>query len=219
MGTPYSPYGQQGGGYPPQDNQQQGYQQPGYQQGGGYQQPGYDQQAQQQGYGQQGYGQQAQPGYGQQQGYQAQQPGYGQMPGYPQQQQGYAQAGYGAQRTYLQGGPVGFGDAIRNQLQNVTNFQGRAGLSAYWWYFLATFIAALVLEVVAIATGSSAVIILVAIIMIAVGLSGLSLGVRRLHDSDKSGWMWLLGLIPFVGGIIVLIMMLMPSTPGPNRFG
>jgi uncharacterized membrane protein YhaH (DUF805 family) len=55
--------------------------------------------------------------------------------------------------------------------------------------------------------------------MFVVGLSGLSVGIRRLHDSDKSGWMVLLGLIPFIGAIIVIVLLVMPSTPGPNRFG
>ena len=54
---------------------------------------------------------------------------------------------------------------------------------------------------------------------IVVGLSGLSVAVRRLHDTDKSGWMLLLGLIPFIGWIIVIIFLVLPSTPGPNRFG
>ena len=57
------------------------------------------------------------------------------------------------------------------------------------------------------------------LVMVAVGLSGLSLAVRRMHDSDKSGWMLLLGLIPFIGGIVVLVFTLMPGTPGQNRFG
>ncbi len=55
--------------------------------------------------------------------------------------------------------------------------------------------------------------------MIAVGLSGLSVAVRRMHDTDKSGWLLLLGLIPFVGGIIVLVLLVLPGTPAPNRFG
>jgi uncharacterized membrane protein YhaH (DUF805 family) len=60
---------------------------------------------------------------------------------------------------------------------------------------------------------------LILLVMFVVGLSGLSVAVRRLHDTDKSGWMILLSLIPFVGGIIVLVLMLLPGTPGQNRFG
>lgn len=197
MSSPYSPYGQPGG-YTPQDSPQQGYQQPGYQQPQqGYQQPGYGQ---------------PQPGY--------QQPGYQQYPpqGY-QQPGGYPPPGYGAQRDYLQGAPVDFQSAIRLQLQNVTNFNGRASLSAYWWYALAMFIVGAVLEVFSLAVGSAALSLLVGLVMVVVGLSGLSAGIRRLHDTDKSGWFILLGLIPFIGSIIVIVLMVLPGTPGPNRFG
>ncbi|MEA3012001.1 MAG: hypothetical protein QOD42_546 [Sphingomonadales bacterium] len=47
----------------------------------------------------------------------------------------------------------------------------------------------------------------------------LAVAIRRLHDSDKSGWMLLLGLIPIVGGLILLVFYLTEGTRGPNRFG
>jgi uncharacterized membrane protein YhaH (DUF805 family) len=43
--------------------------------------------------------------------------------------------------------------------------------------------------------------------------------VRRFHDQDKSGWFVLLNLIPYIGGIIVLVFMCLEGTRGPNRFG
>lgn len=50
-------------------------------------------------------------------------------------------------------------------------------------------------------------------------LVGLSLGVRRLHDQNRSGFWYFIVLVPFVGGICLLIFMLLDGTPGPNRFG
>lgn len=47
----------------------------------------------------------------------------------------------------------------------------------------------------------------------------LALTVRRLHDTGRSGWWLLLVFVPVVGGLILLIMYMLPSTPGPNRFG
>ena len=47
----------------------------------------------------------------------------------------------------------------------------------------------------------------------------LALTVRRLHDSGKSGWSILLGLIPFIGAILLLILMLTEGTSGPNEYG
>lgn len=43
--------------------------------------------------------------------------------------------------------------------------------------------------------------------------------VRRLHDRDLSGWFALLSLIPYIGGIIIIVLLVMPGTSGPNRFG
>jgi uncharacterized membrane protein YhaH (DUF805 family) len=204
VSSPYSPQGAPGGG--PYDAPNSGqYGQPGNQ----YGQPGGQ-------YGQQG-NQYGQPGgqYGQQ-GNQYGQPGgqYGQ-PG------GYAPQGYPPpqQRDYLQGGPVDFQGAIRRQIENVMNFEGRASLSAYWWYALATFVVGFVLEIFSFAVGSTALTLLVGLVMIAVGLSALSVGARRLHDTDKSGWLLLLGFIPFLGAIVLIVLLAMPGTPSQNRFG
>jgi len=219
VSSPYSPYGQQGGGqYPPNGGQ---YGAPsGGQYGapsdGGYGQPAGGQYGQAAG----GYGQ---PGnqYGQP-GNQYGQPGGQQYAPYGQPaggQYGAPQQGFGAQRGYLQGGPVDFQTAIRSQIDNVTNFEGRASLSAYWWYALALFIVNVVLEIFSVAIGSFPLTMLILLVMFVIGLSGLSVAVRRLHDTDKSGWLTLLGIIPFVGGIIVLILLALPGTPGQNRFG
>jgi len=43
--------------------------------------------------------------------------------------------------------------------------------------------------------------------------------IRRLHDSGLSGWLMLINLIPFVGGFIVLVLLLRDSTPGSNEYG
>jgi len=47
----------------------------------------------------------------------------------------------------------------------------------------------------------------------------LAVTVRRLHDTDKSGWMILLSLIPIIGGLILLVFYVTEGTEGPNRFG
>ena len=171
------------------------------------------------------YGQPAGGGYGQQQGggQYGQQPGGGQygQPGGGQYGApgGYPPPGYPSQRGYLQGGPVDFQGAIRAQFENVTNFEGRASLSAYWWYALGLGIVSVVLEIFSVAVGATALTLLIGLVMFVAGLSGLSVGARRMHDTDKSGWMLLLGLIPFVGWIIVIVLLVQPATPGQNRFG
>ena len=47
----------------------------------------------------------------------------------------------------------------------------------------------------------------------------LSVTIRRLHDTDRSGWWWWIWLVPCVGPIVLLVFMLLDSTPGDNRFG
>lgn len=47
----------------------------------------------------------------------------------------------------------------------------------------------------------------------------LALHIRRLHDQNRSGWWILLFLIPRIGSLILLVMMALPGTQGPNRFG
>ena len=43
--------------------------------------------------------------------------------------------------------------------------------------------------------------------------------VRRLHDIGYSGWWWWIGLLPLVGGLILLIFYILPSEPRENRYG
>lgn len=43
--------------------------------------------------------------------------------------------------------------------------------------------------------------------------------VRRFHDQDKSGWMWLLYFIPYIGWIIIVVFMCLEGTRGDNQFG
>ena len=122
--------------------------------------------------------------------------------------------------------------AVRTCLSKYADFTGRARRSEYWWFYLATFLAGLVvivvgliLVVVASAVSDSAgsvVTVLFAIVYVVVSLGlvvpTLAVGARRLHDTDRSAWWLLIGLVPF-GGIVLLVFWILDGTPGPNRFG
>ena len=102
-------------------------------------------------------------------------------------------------------------------LQNYVNFQGRARRAEFWWFTLANLIAVVVLLVL---TAISNIFFLLYILYgLALILPSLAVTVRRLHDTDKSAWFLLLYLIPFVGPIIILVLMLIDSTRGTNRYG
>ena len=45
------------------------------------------------------------------------------------------------------------------------------------------------------------------------------MGIRRLHDTDKSGWFLLISFVPLIGGIILLVFLAMQGTTGPNKYG
>ena len=135
--------------------------------------------------------------------------GYGQ-PLYP------PQGGWDpSQRGYLQGGPVGFGEAISEGFKNLTTFKGRASRSAFWWFFLGAIIIDVAGAVVGRAAGAVAIQYVVSVI---IALVSLSLSVRRLHDTGKSGFWWFIGLIPIIGGIVLLVFYCLPGTPGPNKY-
>jgi uncharacterized membrane protein YhaH (DUF805 family) len=102
-------------------------------------------------------------------------------------------------------------------LERFAQFTGRAGRAEYWWFFLANLIVALVLALLSRAS----VIFLILYVIYGVGVlvPSIAVGVRRLHDTDKSGWFMLIALIPFVGYIILLVLLAMEGTPGSNRYG
>lgn len=140
---------------------------------------------------------------------------------YPQQQGGYAPAG--GQRGYLQGGPVGFTDAVKLALQNIFEYKGRASRSSYWWFALAELIGwvgVLILAVIFAAVHAPVLSILLYLAAaVASFLLSLSLTIRRLHDQNKSGFWYFIVFVPFIGGIWLLVLTVMEGTPGPNRFG
>jgi len=110
-------------------------------------------------------------------------------------------------------------------LRNYATFSGRAQRAEYWIFTLINtfiYVALLILDVVAGTAGEDAAAGLGVISMLyclAVLLPCLALFIRRLHDTNKSGWWFWLCLIPFLGGLILLIFMVTDSTPGDNDYG
>jgi uncharacterized membrane protein YhaH (DUF805 family) len=101
-------------------------------------------------------------------------------------------------------------------LKKYAVFNGRARRQEYWMFVLFNIIAAIVFGIISALIKTP---ILIGLYWLAVILPSLGVVVRRLHDTNKSGWMILLGLIPFVGGIIVLVFLCIEGDRGPNRFG
>jgi uncharacterized membrane protein YhaH (DUF805 family) len=105
-------------------------------------------------------------------------------------------------------------------------FEGRSRRSEYWYFQLFTilfYIVPGILTSIFEATGSIPLQIVVGlislIIMFVLLVPSVAVAVRRLHDTGRSGWYYLLALIPLVGGIILLVFLVQDSQPGSNKWG
>ncbi|MFV8817710.1 DUF805 domain-containing protein [Haliea sp. E17] len=108
-------------------------------------------------------------------------------------------------------------------LKKYAVFDGRARRKEYWFFVLFNIIALLVLSFVDSLFGTYdpevGVGILSGIYCLAIFLPALGVAIRRLHDTDRSGWWILVGFIPLIGGIVLLVFYVLDGTPGSNRFG
>ena len=101
-------------------------------------------------------------------------------------------------------------------IKNYVGFSGRARRTEYWMFFLFNLIIGIVLEIIGLALKTQ---ILYYIYGLAVLLPNLAVGVRRLHDTGKTGWWLLIGLIPIIGWIVLLVFFATPGQPGNNQYG
>ena len=109
-------------------------------------------------------------------------------------------------------------------LKKYAVFSGRAQRAEYWYFFLFSIIISFVLGIIdgVIGFGVGTIMgmgILSGIYSLAVLIPGLAVSVRRLHDIGKSGWMLLILLIPLIGIIWLLILFVINSDPGENKYG
>ncbi len=108
-------------------------------------------------------------------------------------------------------------------IQNYAVFSGRACRSEYWFFVLFSSIIYIVLAVIDAMIGTLSADLglglLSGIYSLAVLVPGIAVTVRRLHDSGKTGFLIFVGLIPFVGALILLIFMVLGSSPDANKYG
>ena len=113
-------------------------------------------------------------------------------------------------------GPMSLPDAVRSVLTQYANFSGRARRSEFWWFYLAQVLASIVAGIIDGIIG-------VSLFQIVVGLGllipMLAVGARRLHDTGKSGWWQLIGLVPIVGWIVLIVFWATDGHPATNQHG
>jgi uncharacterized membrane protein YhaH (DUF805 family) len=99
-------------------------------------------------------------------------------------------------------------------------FNGRAARPEFWWFALCNAIVFVVIyAVVGIIAGRGTGQAVGDLYLLAVFLPSLGVAIRRLHDTDRTGWWYLLVFIPIIGGIVLLVFMVMASDPGSNKYG
>lgn len=114
---------------------------------------------------------------------------------------------------------MNFGQAIGSFWKNYVNFKGRARRSEFWYGYLFYGLVTIPIALVTLDMETLTYGPLFYLWSFATFLPLLSVTVRRLHDVNKSGWYYLMGLIPLVGWVFVLIALLKESDQGENRFG
>lgn len=101
-------------------------------------------------------------------------------------------------------------------LKNYAGFAGRARRTEYWMFALFNFVITIVLEIIGVFIHTQIIAYLYGL---AVLIPSLAVGARRLHDTGRSGWWLLIGLIPLVGAIILIVFFATEGQPGNNQYG
>lgn len=108
-------------------------------------------------------------------------------------------------------------------LKNYVTFSGRARRQEYWMFFLFNMLISLGLGVLDFIAETYSVKyemgLFSGLYSLLVLLPSIAVIVRRLHDTNRSGWWILISLIPLVGVLVLLVFMCLDSQPGKNRFG
>jgi uncharacterized membrane protein YhaH (DUF805 family) len=101
-------------------------------------------------------------------------------------------------------------------LKNYAGFTGRARRTEFWMFALFNIIIVIVLGIISSVIKTQ---IPVYLYDLAVLIPGLAVAFRRLHDTGRSAWWLLIGLIPIVGAIVLIVFYATPGVTGGNQYG
>ena len=106
---------------------------------------------------------------------------------------------------------VSFPSAIKLGFQHYFNFNSRATRAEYWWWMLFVYLTSMILSTVAGPLGN--------LFGLATFIPSWTLGVRRLHDINKTGWWLLLGLVPVIGMVMLIVWAIKRGDKEINKYG
>jgi uncharacterized membrane protein YhaH (DUF805 family) len=108
-------------------------------------------------------------------------------------------------------------------LKKYAVFEGRAGRKEYWFFVLFNILISMALGYVDWLTGNvnpeTGLGLLSSIYALGVMIPGMAVSVRRLHDTNRSGWWLLITFVPVIGALVFLYFMVLDSNPDINEFG
>jgi uncharacterized membrane protein YhaH (DUF805 family) len=118
-------------------------------------------------------------------------------------------------------------NSIKNNFEFYTNalknkyatFSGRATRSEYWYFVLFNFLISIAVGIVSGIFGKEVNDLVSGLYSLAMLVPSLAVSSRRLHDTGRSAWWLLLGLVPVVGWIVLLVFFVTDTTPGDNKYG
>ena len=124
-----------------------------------------------------------------------------------------------------------FMTAVKTCYSKYATFSGRAARSEFWWFvlfimgmnFILTFVDSFLFGTVTTMPGGfeaqTSMPVFSGLFLLASFLPNISVIVRRLHDTDRSGWWYWIVLVPVIGIILLIVWLATRGTPGENRFG
>jgi uncharacterized membrane protein YhaH (DUF805 family) len=101
--------------------------------------------------------------------------------------------------------------------EKYAQFDGRSGRAEYWWFALGNIIIGVVLSL--LARASIIFVLLYFAYALATLVPGIAAGIRRLHDTNRSGWWLLISFVPCVGFIVLIVFLATAGDPHPNQYG
>jgi uncharacterized membrane protein YhaH (DUF805 family) len=113
-------------------------------------------------------------------------------------------------------------------LKRYADFQGRSRRMEYWMFALFIWICYAVIFALVYALGgggsepsaaSALLSMILGIFALGIIVPSIAVTVRRLHDTDRSGWWILISFLPFLGGLVLFVFTVLDGTPGTNKYG
>jgi len=114
-------------------------------------------------------------------------------------------------------------DWATRPLKKYADFSGRAPRAEYWWFYLLIIIGYVIATILDSTLGFTGAVgpygVIMAVFALAMLIPSIAAGIRRLHDTDRSGWWLLIALVPLIGAIVLIVFFVTQGTVGVNRFG